>query len=199
MPPKYLFAAAGVAALAAAMMDDALACACCTSPGQRNVAVQALDASRRAEINRLRFAGSAQLYTGEADPGSIKGIATPSQRYELNVVSQKDQLAFAFRDQSGRSGSLSLQLPSTISIFEVDPRTPKMGGEPLLYKEWKLTSKAGGSGVFSVGLGPNQLLTLIVHGRGNSCTSSDDFTDWTLVMQGAKANYSLFGELVSTP
>jgi hypothetical protein len=43
------------------------------------------------------------------------------------------------------------------------------------------------------------VLTLIVQGRGNSCTSAGDFSHWTLVMQGPKANYSLFGDLVQTP
>ena len=35
--------------------------------------------------------------------------------------------------------------------------------------------------------------------RGNSCTSASDFGHWTLVMQGPKANYSLFGDLKRTP
>jgi hypothetical protein len=198
MPSKHLLAAC-VVALAATTMDDALACACCSSPGQRHVAVVALDAARRDEINRLRFAGDAQLFLGEADPDDIKGIATPSARYELSTTWQKNQLTFAFTDVLRRSGTLSLRLPGMISIFEVDPRATKPVAEPVLYKEWKLTAKAAGSGVFDVGLGPNQLLTLIGQGRGNSCTTSDDFTHWTLVMQGPKANYSLFGDLLSRP
>lgn len=196
MPSKLLVAAFYVTGLVVATMDDALACACCTSPGQRNVAVAALDAGRRDEIHRLRFADEARLFLGEADPNDIKGIATPSARYELSTGWQKDQLTFAFTDVLRRTGTLSLRLPGTISIFEVDPRAPKAEREPLLYKEWKLTAKAAGSGVFGVGLGPSQLLTLIVQGRGNSCTSSDDFTHWTLVMQGPKASYSLFGDLM---
>jgi hypothetical protein len=32
---------------------------------------------------------------------------------------------------------------------------------------------------------------------GNSCTSAVDFAHWTLVMQGPKANYTLFGDLVT--
>ena len=59
----------------------------------------------------------------------------------------------------------------------------------MLYKEWKLTARAAGSGVFSAGLGPSQQLSLILHGRGNSCTNAEQFTHWTLEMQGPKANY----------
>ena len=76
---------------------------------------------------------------------------------------------------------------------------PDQGTGPSLYKEWKLTGKAAGSGAFSLGGAPKQVLTLIVQGRGNSCTSVGDFAHWTLVMQGPKANYSLFGDLVQTP
>ena len=52
-----------------------------------------------------------------------------------------------------------------------------------------------GTGIFSAGIGPRQLLTLVVQSRGNSCPSLSDFTAWTLVMQGPKANYTFFGDL----
>jgi hypothetical protein len=84
-------------------------------------------------------------------------------------------------------------------VFEVDPRNvPDKGRGLTLYKEWKLSAPAAGSGVFTPGTGPRQSLTLIIHGHGNSCTSAIDFTHWTLVMQGPKANYTLFGNLVMT-
>src|SRR5262249_34793882 len=149
--------------------------------------------SKRAQIEQLSFAAPAQLYTGEADPQDVKGITTPSARYELKAGWEKDRLVFAFRDEAGRSGTLSLERPGTFSIFEVDPRDePDRGLGPSLYKEWMLTSRAGGTGIFSAGLGPSQQLSLIVHGRGNSCTSSDHFRHWTLQMRGPKANYRLF-------
>jgi hypothetical protein len=84
-------------------------------------------------------------------------------------------------------------------VFEVDPRNvPDKGRGLTLYKEWKLSAPAASSGVFTPGTGPRQSLTLIIHGHGNSCTSAIDFTHWTLVMQGPKANYTLFGNLVMT-
>ena len=90
--------------------------------------------------------------------------------------------------------------PNAVSVFEVDPRdVPDRGGQgPTLYKEWKLSAPAAGGGVFAPGSGPRQILTLIIHGHGNSCTSSIDFSHWTLVMQGPKANYTLYGNLVTT-
>jgi hypothetical protein len=188
------------ALLALAAWSDALACACCTNAGQRYVGVERFDSSKRAQIEELRFAAPAQLYVGEAEPKDVEGITTPSSHYELKADWQKDRLVFAFRDQAGRSGMLALQRPRTVAVFEVDPRDgPDHGHGPVLYKEWTLTSRAAGSGVFSAGLGPNQQLSLIVHGRGNSCTSSDHFKHWTLQMQGPKAKYKLFGDLVTTP
>jgi hypothetical protein len=195
-----LLAAAASTALLAFAVNDALACACCTNTGQRYVGMQRLDTTKRAEIDQLRFAEAAQLFVGEADPDDVKGITTPSVRYKLSAGWDKDRLVFAFRDEAGRSGTLALQRPGTISVFEVDPRDqPDSGLGPALYKEWTLTSRAAGSGVFSAGLGPNQQLSLVMHGHGNSCTTIDHFTHWTLLMQGPKARYSLFGDLVSTP
>src|SRR5262249_43310660 len=114
---------------------------------------------------------------------------------------QNDRLTFTFRDEAGRSGTLVLQRPPSIAIFEVDPRLDSRegGNGPALYKGWKLTAKAAGSGVFTAGLGPSALLPLIVQGTGNSCTSPADCKHWTLVMQGPTANYSLFGDLMPTP
>lgn len=104
---------------------------------------------------------------------------------------------FTLTNEQGEAGTLTLELPGKIAIFEVDPRsaTDQATG-PSLYKEWKLTGKVAVSGAFSAGAGPDQLLTLIVQGSGNSCTTAADFSHWTLVMQGPKANYSLFGTLV---
>ena len=173
----------------------ALACACCAHQGQRNVNVETLDETRRAVLDELRFANEAQLFLGEADPDSAEGIANASSRYALKAEWQKNGIVFSFTGADGGSGTLALDLPDKISVFEIDPRDqPDQGTGPPLYKEWKLTSKAKATGAFSAGTG--HTLTLIVQGSGNSCTSSNDFGYWTLVMQGPKANYSLFGDLV---
>lgn len=199
VPRAALLSAIFVALLALAVPQRAFACACCTNYGQRNVDVVALDSGKRAELESLRFAETAQLFVGEGDPESIKGITSPSASYALKVAWQGNQLGFDLRDAAGHEGTLTLSVPSKISIFEVDPRdSPDQGTGPALYKEWKLTGKVTGSGVFAAGAGPKQLLTLIVQGRGNSCTSSIDFAHWTLVMEGPKGNYTLFGDLVQT-
>lgn len=177
----------------------ALACACCTNEGQRNVATVALDSGKREEIESLRFGGKATLFTGEGDVDGIEGIATPSGSYQLAAKWRDDRLEFSFRDSLGHTGTLSLARPTTVSVFEVDPRDrPDKGQGPRLYKEWKLSAPAAATGVFRGGVGPRQILTLVIQGGGNSCTSATDFSHWTLVMQGPKANYTFFGDLVTT-
>jgi hypothetical protein len=178
-------------------VHDAAACACCTNQGQRRVGVETLDSGKREEIGRLRFSADAQLFSGEGDPADIKGIAKSSGRYELHVAQEPNRCVFDFRDKAGGSGTLTLAIPATISIFEVDPRQgERPGGQgPTLYKEWRLTSAATGTGIFAPGMGGSQRITLILQGHGNSCTSSIDFTHWSIVVSGPKAQYTLFGDL----
>jgi len=120
--PGRTLAAICAAAFAFASADLAFACACCTNTGQRKATVEKLDSGKLDEIRRLRFADTARLFLGEADADSVKGITSPSERYALQVIQQKDRLVFELRDQSGRSGTLSLLQPASISIFEIDPR-----------------------------------------------------------------------------
>ena len=106
---------------------------------------------------------------------------------------EPNRWVFDFRDKAGGLGTLTLALPATVSIFEVDPRRgERPGGQgPTLYKEWKLTSAAAGTGIFAPGVGSGQRITLILQGHGNSCTSSSDFTHWSIVISGPKAQYTV--------
>src|SRR5262245_1366249 len=80
MPSQRLLLAAACATLVTlAIGHDAHACACSSNPAHRNVTIVPFDAVKRDEIGRLRFAGTAQLFVGEADPADIKGIATPAR------------------------------------------------------------------------------------------------------------------------
>jgi hypothetical protein len=178
--------------------SGAHACACCTNTGQRNVGVHKLDGFRRSEIDQVRFGPVAHLFTGEADADMIKGIATPSSRYDLSVAQRADRWVFSLRDADGRSGTLTVAIPTSIAVFEVDPRRGEREGGlgPALYKEWRLASPAAGTGIFAPGMGKGRLVTLILQGHGNSCPSAADFTHWTLVVSGPAAEYHLYGDLV---
>jgi hypothetical protein len=178
--------------------DTAQACACCSQTAWRRVEVEKLSPRHVDEISQLRFAKNAKLMLGEADEDGIKGVIDPPEDYNLAVTRSKDRWAFAFRDKTGRAGTLALALPKTISIFEVDPRHGADEGQgPILYKEWKLTANAAGDGFFKASLGAGQKITLVLHGRGNGCTSADQFTHWTLLVHGPVDTYTMYGALLS--
>jgi hypothetical protein len=101
--------------------------------------------------------------------------------YYLQTAWNGNRFVFSFRDEKDRSGTLVLLRPKMLSSFGVDPRNqPDRPNGPVLYKEWRLTSKATGTGVFTAGLGAGQALTLVLQGRGNITTPS--FSHWMLVM-----------------
>jgi hypothetical protein len=174
-----------------------LACACCTHTGWRSVHVDTVNEWRRTQLDEMQFARKAALSLGEAD-AAIKGVPDPATEYGLQVLREKTRLVFAFTDAKGRSGKLVLTIPTTISVFEVDPRDEdKEGGlGPALYKEWKLTANAVGTGLFAAAA-KGQKLTLILHGRGRGCTEANHFTAWTLMLHTGKQSLMLIGTLDS--
>lgn len=185
------------AALVACLLGPApaLACACCSNVASRYVEVEKLSPERLTQIEQMRFAPSAKLASGEADP-QIASVADPVSDYTLTVTRTMARMTFAFRDAKGRTGSLVLTIPKTISIFEVDPRggTRDEGLGPVLYKEWKLTADVRGDGLFKGLTGAGQKLTLVLHGAGRGCTDAGHFTDWTLLVHG-KERLTLYGTL----
>jgi hypothetical protein len=176
----------------------ALACACCTDRAGRYVAVEPLGAARLDKIEQMAFAEEAFVAQGAADhPIDLKDFGPSLQ---LAVRQTKTAIAFAFRGDSGRTSEVTLALPDTISIFEVDPRggEPDSGLGPALYKEWQLTGTATVEGVLRPLVeGGDQKVTLIVHGRGRGCTEASEFTDWTLMLHGPAGKLTLYGALTS--
>ena len=177
--------------------DAALACACCSNRAARYVEVEKLSEYRLGEIERMTFAEEAFLAEGaDSHPIDIQDLGTTLQ---LAVARTKKEIVFSFRDQLGRATALTLAIPGTISIFEVDPR----GGErdeglgPNLYKEWQLTANASATGVFRPLVENSQKVTLVLHGRGRGCTEATDFTDWTLLIHGPAGKLTLYGALTS--
>jgi len=200
MPALRSLAFAVLLASLAAGPPAAHACACCTNVGQRYDGVEPLDSGKLDAMERLRFGPRARLFTGEADPDMIEGISAKSSRYSLQVAREKARWVFAFRDEGGRTGTLTLALPRSIAVLAVDTRRDSREGGtgPSLYHEWKLSSRAVGSGIFASGVGKGQRITLVLQGHGNNCTSASDFTHWMLVVSGPAARFHLFGELVQS-
>jgi len=186
------------AALGAATVSQALACACCSSRGQRLVDTVPLSGDVLSELQQMSFAPKAQLFMGEADPTAFEGRVEDTQgRYTVSVSLTAGRMTFHFLDdETKRKGTLAFALPKTLTRFEIDPRsTPDEGLGPLLYKEWRLTGPATGSGIFAPGMSKGPKMTLIYQGSGRGCTSAADFTDWTLVVHGRNDQYHLFGTL----
>lgn len=173
------------------------ACACCSNEGQRTVETEKIDAYSAGVLAEIRFADAAHIYTGEADLESIGGVTAKSTDFHLAVTQTEASWEFAFGN-GGDGGNLTFKLPKGISKFEVDPREADPDSSrqgPLLYKEWRLTTKAVGTGMFKGATGGDQQATLILHGRGKNCTDASQFTAWTLVLHGSKATNTLFGTL----
>lgn len=194
--------AASLALLAHA--SDARACACCSEPGQRIEGTAPLQAYEKAELARLRFAKPAKLYLTAAGFDGVSGIRDPSETYETALVRQGDVWTFNLKDPKGNTGSLTFTLPAKMESFFVDLREGAQPPttDPVLYKEWRLTVPLTATGIFKPGAAAGLTARLILHGRGNACTSAEQLKAWTLVVTGPKASYTLLGALAapaSTP
>ena len=183
-----------LASLAAALVfwlsaNSALACACCTDRAGRYVDVEPLGGWRLDMIGQMTFAEEAFVAQGAADHPIDLTDFGPS--LQLAARQTKTEIVFALRGDAGRTSEVTLAIPDTISIFEVDPRgsEPDSGLGPVLYKEWQLAGTATVTGVLRplVESG-DQKVALIVHGRGRGCTEASEFTDWTLTLQGRPAS-----------
>jgi hypothetical protein len=195
---KCLIPAALAAAMIAAPLSPAWACACCSFTAQRSVHAQKIDAHITAQLEQLRFGSTAKLALDERDDHPIPGLEAPVEDFTVAVAQLKDRISFALRDKKDRAGTLSLVRPQTISIFEVDPRdTEDHGQGPNLYKEWTITTGVTGDGIFRGSTGPNRRLSLVLHGRGNSCTDASSFKHWTLLVHGRpREGYTFYGALI---
>jgi len=194
---EVVHAAAAALLLSIAGSGPLLACACCSNEGQRYVETDKRDAYATGLLDELRFAAAAHLYTGEADVEDIGGIAAKSPDFQLAVTKSEKSWLFDFKEAGG-GGTLALALPDRVTKFEIDPRDPQSGTPgtgPVLYKEWRLAMAPRGTGMFAGATGGEQKATLILQGRGNSCTDASQFNAWTLVLHGSKGTITFYGDL----
>lgn len=195
---KILQAVAAALVLSIACSGSALACACCSNEGQRYVETVQIASLAAALLDEISFAPAAHLYTGEADVESIEGLGAKSTEFQLAVTKNDKSWLFDFIAEGG-GGQLALPWPDRVTRFEVDPRDQKgaPGTGPALYKEWRLTATPRGTGMFAGVTSGQQKATLILQGRGNSCTDSGQFHAWTLVLSGPKGTITFYGDLAN--
>lgn len=170
--------------------QDASACACCSEPGERRESTSKLEPYERDELAKIRFAKKARLFTTAAGLQNITGITNPTDTYELTQTRTGDRWTFSFKDTNGKTGTLAFTLPAQIESFFVDPQE-KVQGDPLLYKEWRLSAPVTATGVFTPSA--NATARLVLQGRGNACTSADQFKSYMLIVKGPTAQLTLFG------
>jgi hypothetical protein len=181
-------------------------CACCAERGQYTISVQKPEKDDFGILGELKFA-TANLYTTPAYPDDIKGIGSLAENYSVNSLFQNKAWRFTFKDDKGKTGTLSLPAPTSMVVFMADipnihgteEEDPNSHGEPVLYKEWRFKYSVGqGTGIFQNGIAPLTKYFLVLQGRGNNCTSAEDFKSWRLEITGKKASYAFYGNLKAT-
>lgn len=171
---------------------QALACACCAERGTYFLRTSKPDNYVLGEIKRLQTK-TTELYTDEGYPETIKGISPLGENYISNFSFENKMWEFDFKDNNGKSGSLSFPKPTSMVDYRVDTYND---GEPILYKELRFKFKLkSGTGIFAKGFSTANDYFLVFQGKGNNCTNAEDFSHWRLEITGAKANFAFFGEL----
>ncbi len=181
---------------------SSLACACCTEPGQYYLGEQELDDYRIGILQEVKFL-TADLFSSPDPEGiSIDKFGENDWEFGINGFFEKKIWNLNFKSLSGVEGSLSLSMPSKLTEFQVDTHdqsikdTPHMG--PKLYKELRFKNKVkNGTGFFQKGIDNKTEYSLVLQGRGYSCTNAEDFTHWRLQVTGENGDYAFFGRLRS--
>jgi hypothetical protein len=196
----FKFACLALAIVLAALLTWPVsvdACACCSEPGLWYETTQRIESYQWAEIEKIKLGGAANIYMNAAGEDGITGVSNPTDEYSLNLSQRRTRWELRFKDKAGRTGTLALTIPNSLTVFEADIHDGQTsaGGGPLLYKEWRLTGAAIGTGVFKKGSTAQMKYRLVFQGRGNACTSAEMFDNWKLQIFGPRASYLLYGKL----
>ena len=164
-----------------------LACACCTDEGEWYQATGKVDLF---QLGRVRLAAKASTHQPPSSDGELE------TNYNLFHTRSGRRWQLTFRDEQGKTGTISFVLPLTAVHFGADMHDEEPGGlGPLLYKEWRFNGAAQLTGVFkSVIKGPARF-HLILQGRGRGCTEAEDFKHWTLQISSGRNSHTFYGPL----
>ncbi|BAZ31539.1 hypothetical protein NIES4074_40120 [Cylindrospermum sp. NIES-4074] len=169
------------------------ACACCANAGTWSESSQKISDYEFNEINRLQFSPIAKINQTQRDENV--GISSNSANYTFSLVKNQRRWNLQFKDEQGKTGTLTLTIPANAVSFKTDLYDNKQGGGggPLLYKELRLEGKVLGNGIFTKGMTSDTKFRLVLQGRGNNCTSAENFKTWNLQVFGSRADYSFRG------
>lgn len=179
--------------------SEIFACACCAENGHYLLSYSKPDKYALEEMQKLRFS-TAELYMTAAGEEGIIGLSPIGESFQVNGMLQDKFWKLNFTDNKNKSGLLNLPMPEKMIDFKVDIHDGNDGGagSPLLYKEWRFkTAVKKGTGIFQNGINNKTEYFLVLQGRGNVCTSAEDFKHWRLEITGKNANYAFFGQLTT--
>jgi len=163
-------------------------CACCTDEGEW---YQSTGRTDFFQLERVRFAPAAKTYEPPSSDGEL------ASNYVLSHTrAGQRRWQLRFRDEQGKTATLSFALPANTVSFGADMHDDSDGGlGPLLYKEWRLSGPAQVTGDFRRVLKGATRFHLILQGRGRGCTEAEDFKHWTLKLSGAGNSFTFYGSL----
>jgi hypothetical protein len=166
-------------------------CACCSEEGERYERTDRVDSAQLVQLDRVRFSPTATRFTSPADDSEL------SLNYSLSQSRKGRRWELKFRDDRGKTGTLSFTIPVSFTAFGVDlqEQSEEGGLGPLLYKELRLTGAAQVSGILKQGINGPARFHLILQGRGRGCTEAEDFKSWRLQIKGARVSHAFYGSL----
>jgi hypothetical protein len=192
------------------LSNNALACACCAEPGTYSIWTGKPADYTLEILSDIKFDTNATLYMTEAGFESIKGLGAIQAEYEgkswtaqggkFDLVNQftNKTWKFTLKTPSGKTGTLSLPMPSQMIQFKVDIHDTPEDLNTQLYKEFRFKGNVqSGTGFFASSIVRPTTYFLVFQGRGNGCDNAEDFSHWMLEINGKKARYQFNGKLSS--
>lgn len=206
---KHLFVMLFAVVCLLAFANNTLACACCAEEGTYSIWTTKPTESTIGILDSMKFDQKARLFMTEAGFDSIKGLSEVEKEDEIaggawdgnfDLVNEftNKTWKFTIKTPGGKSGVLTLPMPTQMVQFSVDTHDSEDRGlGPILYKEYRFKgSVQNGTGIFSSSFIKPTTYFLVFQGRGNNCDDVSDFTHWHLEINGKKADYEFNGKLL---
>jgi len=206
-----LFLFVALLTISALFPADALACACCADAGHYSIRTSKPEAFQLDILQEMKFDRTAELHLTDAEFAIIKGLDAINQEMSAkgwtpesgaigfsSVFTAAKAWKLNFKTPKGKTGTLTLPMPTEMLSYKVDIHDGKTGGGggPLLYKEWRFKGVVqSGTGFLQAGIVKPTTYFLVFQGRGNGCDDLTNFTNWHLEINGKKAKYEFFGKL----
>jgi hypothetical protein len=171
-----------------AFPKEVYACACCANAGEWSQTSQKISDFELKEINSLQFSPNAKLYQTAGE--GTTGISSNSVSYTLSLNKKQRVWNLLFKDEKGKTGTLTLTIPNQGVSFKTDLYDSKQASNTQLYKELRLEGKVIGNGIFAKAITPDTKFRLVLQGRGNNCSIPRN--SWNLQVFGSKANFAFY-------